>query len=315
MHSVGIVIPTYKARNYLPRILPKLRQYYPEIPILVVDSESKDGSAEYAQNCGAFVEVIRQSDFNHGLTREYARKKINTDIVVMMTQDAVPVNEDLIDRLVSPLIEGKAAVSYARQLPHDGADFFEAFPRDFNYPPESHIRSQEDIRIYGCLTYFCSDTCAAWLNSALDEIGGFDPVLLGEDTVAVAKLLKRGHKIAYVADAMVRHSHRYTLAQEMKRYFDAGYERKRLQSLLLSEVNDEKRGRAYAHEMFRRLAKEKPYFIPYGLMHLAAKYMGYFLGKHSRWVPKLLWPSLSSQPYYWSSVIAKKNTGTGSQLD
>src|SRR5665213_1398369 len=105
MKSVGIVIPTYKARSHLPILLPRLRKIYPALPILVVDSSSEDGTIEYAKSYGAEVIVIPQSEFNHGLTRELGRKKIATDIVVMMTQDAIPACDDLIDQLVLPLQE------------------------------------------------------------------------------------------------------------------------------------------------------------------------------------------------------------------
>ena len=42
--------------------------------------------------------------------------------------------------------------------------------------------------------------------TSLNEIGGFDPVLTSEDYFAVAKLLLKGYKIAYVAESVVVHS-------------------------------------------------------------------------------------------------------------
>ena len=41
----------------------------------------------------------------------------------------------------------------------------------------------------------------------------------------VAAMMQLGHNIAYVADAVVQHSHTYSLRQEFQRYFDAGYAR------------------------------------------------------------------------------------------
>jgi len=308
MENVGIAIPTYNGRQQLPNLLPYLRKTYPQLPILVVDSSSKDGTAQYARECGVKVEIIPQSDFNHGLTREFARKKLGTNIVVMMTQDAIPACDDLIQRLVKPILSGQAAVSYARQLPHLKAGFFESFPRDFSYSEKSYLRGIEDLKTYGSLTYFCSDSCAAWLNSALDAVGGFDSVLLGEDSVATARLLQKGFKIAYVAEALVRHSHAFSLLQEFKRYFDAGYERNRFRSLLFTEAGDEKQGSRYAATLFKRLITRNPAAIPYGFLHIASKYAGYLLGKNSRIVPQKFWKFLSSQPYYWSSKHFQKSS-------
>lgn len=301
------MIPTYGAEPVIGSLLTILKKDSDSIPILVIDSSSKDRTVEIAQSHKVQVEVIKQSDFNHGLTREYARKRVGTDIVVMMTQDIIPVTENLIDILVAPLLSGEASISYARQLPHLGAGFFEAFPREYNYPLKSEIRSLEDTKKYGSFAYFCSDSCAAWSNSALDEIGGFDPVLLGEDAVATAKLLKRGHKIAYVAEARVRHSHSYSLIEDMKRYFDAGFERNRLGRLLLSESKDEKRGASFTKAMFKRLVVENKAQIPYGLLTIASKYVGYKLGQNARIFPSWVYPKLSSQPYYWSSRFASTN--------
>ena len=72
----------------------------------------------------------------------------------MMTQDAYPVNNAMLERLVRPLLQGEASVSYARQIPHEGADIFEAFPRVFNYPPVSHSRDIGDLKKYGVFTFF-----------------------------------------------------------------------------------------------------------------------------------------------------------------
>ena len=50
------------------------------------------------------VITIKKHTFNHGATREMARKRMQTDFVVMMTQDACPVNEDFLQCLLAPLI-------------------------------------------------------------------------------------------------------------------------------------------------------------------------------------------------------------------
>lgn len=38
-----------------------------------------------------------------------------------------------------------------------------------------------------------------------------------------ARMIQAGYKIAYCAEASVRHSHNYTPKQEFQRYFDTGY--------------------------------------------------------------------------------------------
>jgi rhamnosyltransferase len=277
--SIGVIIPTWNSKHHLKNCLPPLINSRLKPKILCIDSSSNDGTVEFARELGIDTIVIERQEFNHGLTREKARRYMNTDIIVMMTDDAYAIDNSLLETLVDPIINGKSSIAYARQLPRLGSNFFESFPREFNYPPKSHIRSILDIEKWGVYTFFCSNSCAAYLNSALDEIGGFPDVLFGEDTVCTAKLLRKGHKIAYVAEAKVRHSHNYSLKQEFQRYYTIGQARKSYQKLLECKASDNKRGASFFKEMMKRLMKEKPYLLPYAILHTAVKFVGYHLGK------------------------------------
>lgn len=297
--TIGVVVLTLNAEKHLARCLNPILQSPLHPRVLVVDSSSTDGTITLAKQLGVEVQVISRKNFNHGKTREWARKQLMTDIVVMLTQDAHATNPEMLEILTRPLVEGKASLAYARQIPHEEAGFFESFPRDFNYPSVSEIRSFADIKSYGSHTFFCSDSCAAYLNSALDEVQGFRHVLLGEDTLAAAELLKKGHKIAYVAEAQVKHSHNYTLKQEFCRYFDTGLMRRTHENLLKCQEGDQKRGGDFARSMIKRLVQENPLLIPYACLHLLTKWLGYQLGKKSHRAPCWWKRTFSSQKYYW----------------
>ncbi|MBS4167669.1 glycosyltransferase family 2 protein [Parachlamydia sp. AcF125] len=299
--SIGVVLITHCAKKHLPFCLPPLLNSSLKPRILVVNSSSYDGTVELAQSLGAETLVIKRALFNHGSTRELARKYLNTDIVVMMTPDAYLTHPQGLEYLLEPIFQRKASITYARQIAHTGADFFEAFPREFNYPAQSHLRGIEDAAQFGAYIFFCSNSCAAYRNQALDEIGGFPAVLLGEDTAVVAQLLRKGHRIAYVAEAVVHHSHRYSLKQEFERHFDTGLARKKLQALLQGGGLDSDRGKRYAQEMFKRLLKNQPLMIPYAILHILAKWMGYKIGRMSCRAPLWLKKKLSSQDFYWVS--------------
>lgn len=297
--SIGVAVITHRAVSLLPQCLPPILQSEHRPKVLVVNSSSHDGTVELARERGAEVLIVPRSEFNHGATRELARRTLATDVVVMLTPDARPAGPEMLGRLVRPVIEGVAAVAYARQVPHVNAGFFESFLRDFNYPTESETRSIEDVRKIGPDAFFCSNVCAAWSNAALDEIGGFAPTLSLEDVIATAGLLNAGHRIAYCADAVVAHSHRYTLAQEFRRHFDIGYVRAGNRRLLFRLGGDERRGVSYTMNMLRRLILERPWLIPYGVAHVAAKYCGYKVGYHGHRLPDRLKRKLSAQDYFW----------------
>lgn len=297
--TIGCLIPTYKAKNHLQHCLKPLINSPLKPRILVIDSSSNDGTVELAKSLGAETVVIPQSEFNHGTTREMGRKMLGTDIVCMLTQDAYLLNENVLEMLVAPIIGNKAKIAYARQVPHRQAKFFESFPRHYNYPAESQLRGLEDCRQYGVYTFFCSNSCAAYSNTALDEIGGFEKVLLGEDTVATAKILRKGHRIAYCAEAIVHHSHDYTLKEEFRRSFDTGIARKGFAELIECGSSDMKHGAGYMKAMVFELARIAPWLLPYAFAHAISKWGGYKIGTMSVKAPAWFKRALSSQSYYW----------------
>ncbi len=302
--KIQIIIPTLDAIDNTRHFLENLEKIISSgFDVLVVDSSSSDGTASEAKRVGAEVLVIPRADFNHGATRESVRKKNSKDIVIFLTQDVVIISSSFIEFLVKPLIESKEiAVSYARQIPHENADIFEAFPRVFNYPEKSEIRSLADVDKYGIYTFFCSNSCSAYRNEQLDEIGGFDPLMNSEEYFAVVKLLNKGYKIAYVAEAVVKHSHRYSLSEGFKRYFDIGYVR-----ALFPEVNQkvgraEPRGWMYAKKLMAELVKRKQFhLIPFATLQFATMWFGFRTGYYSHWLPTEVKKRLSAQPEFWTS--------------
>lgn len=309
--KITVVIPTKNAGTDLALLLKKLHeQRLQPDSITIYDSASEDGTMMLAQKMGVNVKSVIPADFNHGATRELARKQTDAEIVIFMTQDAIPVDDLLIEKLVEPIINGTASFSYARQIPRRGAEIFESFPRQFNYPAESNIRSIADAEKYGVYTFFSSDSCAAYLNSALDEIGGFRPTLTSEDYFVAARLLRKGHKVAYVAGAVVEHSHAYTLFEEFKRYFDTGYVRAENPWVQDIVGQAEGRGKEYFAALLLVLSKSKPWLVPYAVVNTCVKLLGYRFGYWSFKSPTWWKKNLSGQRYYWDSIYHRKGKRT-----
>lgn len=226
-NKISVIIPTLNAEKELPYLLAALHKQKRKIEeIIVVDSASTDETVNICKKDGSIKLIqIERKDFDHGKTRDMAFKESIGDIVIFMTQDSIPANSGLIDRLVAPLEEGKAVLSTARQLPKKDASRMEQLVRAFNYPEKSHIRSKNDIQRMGIKTFFCSDVCAAYKREIYFELGGFDyPIKTNEDMFFAAKVINSGYRIAYVADALVYHSHNFTLKEQYKRNYIQGYE-------------------------------------------------------------------------------------------
>src|SRR5271155_809939 len=105
--TVGVAVITYKAVPLLPTCLPHLLASPLRPTVLVVNSSSNDGTVELAEKMGAETLVVPRNEFNHGATRELARRALGTDIVVMITPDAKPTGPEMVGNLVRPIAEGR----------------------------------------------------------------------------------------------------------------------------------------------------------------------------------------------------------------
>lgn len=230
MREVDVIIPVYKPGAEFVEVIEKLeRQTVPVRRIILFNTEQKYWNAfEYETPRRKRYENVRvyhisKREFDHGKTRREAVKKSATDIFVMMTQDAVPADEFLLERLIAPLAERDVAVSYAKQLPREEAGPVERFTREFNYPSKSCIKSAADIPEMGIKTFFCSNVCAAYRRDIYERLGGFARrAIFNEDMLYAAGCIKAGCRIAYAADARVIHSHQYTNKEQFHRNFDLG---------------------------------------------------------------------------------------------
>lgn len=306
-YSVGVAVITYKDKRHLEKCLPPLVNSLLKPKVIVFNSSSNDGTVELAEKLGAKTLVIPRTEMNHGWAREISRKTLGTDIVVMMTPDAY-AKPDMLEKLIKPIVEGEAQVSYARQIAREDANIISKFGRLFNFPEESNVRSIKDVKKYGVYTAFISDACCAYLNSVLDEIGGFRWTLSGEDAIAGAMILKKGYKIAYTADAVVTHSHNYSPQKEFVRHFDTGMYRLQWKNILdLGHGSDHSRGASYAIEMFKYILVREPWMLPLAFLQLSLGYLGYQFGKlcYHR-APLWLYKKISPADFFWNSTGYKE---------
>jgi rhamnosyltransferase len=299
---LSIVIPTLNAGPYLAALLPALaRQGIPHDRFLVVDSASTDNTCEAFHDFGATVVAIDRRSFNHGGTRQRAvEMRADTDIVVMMTQDAIPQGDDAIRRLIDAFADPGIGMAYGRQLPRAAARGVERHARLLNYPSASQTRSLADRDRMGVKTVFCSDSFAAYRTSALAAAGGFpEDAFFAEDQLVAGRMLLHGWHIAYRGDASVVHSHGYTIAEEFRRYFDVGVFHGRNRWLIDSFGAAEGEGLRFVRSEVSYLLRHDPLLLPSAIVRTVAKYAGYKLGSRESSLPRRWKQRLSMQPFYW----------------
>jgi rhamnosyltransferase len=250
---------------------------------------------------GAEVHVIDRKTFDHGGTRQKAvATLVDTDIVIFLTQDAIPADANAFRNLVGAFENPRVGAAYGRQLPAPNATPFAAHARLFNYPVASEVRSLADVKRLGIKTAFCSNSFAAYRRKALLEAGGFPThAIFGEDMLAVATMLASGWEIQYVASALVHHSHNYTVSEEFRRYFDMGFFHGTHPDLMTRFGTPTGEGWQFVRSELAYLSRAAPTLIPSALARSVSKYLGYRLGKMARYLPTGFNRRVSMNQGYW----------------
>lgn len=306
MRNISVIIPTYNAQNYIEKLLKALAGQTAKVKeIIVIDSSSSDDTVALAGVYTSNITVIPKSEFDHGGTRTLAAKKAVGDILVFLTQDALPVNECSIEYIVNVFENDSVAAAYGRQLSYSETSLFGKHLREFNYPDKSYVREYDDRRVYGLKTIFLSDSFSAYRRDALECVGWFkNSLILGEDTYVCALLLQAGYKVAYSAEAQVYHSHSYSMFQDFKRYFDIGVFHSCEDWILrdFGKVGGE--GLKYIKSETRYLIQSGGwYLLPESYIRNMLKYAGYALGRHYQKLPRALIKLISMHSRWWNRNV------------
>lgn len=305
--TVDVIIPTYHSDDKLDRLLIMLyKQTVKPNRVIILHTRSYEGELQplpEIEGSNITVVPIEKKDFDHGGTRKYGASLSDADILLFMTQDAVPVDEYLIENLLKPYEETGVAASYARQLAQTDDNLIERFTRSFNYPKKSRIKSAADAAELGIKTIFCSNVCASYKNSVYRSLGGFvDRTIFNEDMLMAAAMIDAGYRIAYVAEARVYHSHSYTYLQQFSRNFDLGVSHKQYAEVF-SRYKSEAEGIRLVKKTLDYLIEKKLYnHIADLILTSAFKFLGYQLGKRYDLLPMRLVRCFSMNKSYWDKL-------------
>ena len=139
----------------------------------------------------------------------------------MLSQDVRLLNDTAVATLASA-VNGQVVYAYGRQV--TAKKNIEYYVRKKNYGETSFTVSSEDIESLQLKAFFSSDAFAAYHRPTFIIINGYDgiPMMMNEDMYYSKKILDTGFKKAYVAEAVVDHSHKFTLKQLYNRYYATG---------------------------------------------------------------------------------------------
>ena len=300
--EVDVLIPVYRPDGKLTELLKRLKmQNYPIHRVILMNTEEKHFPAELT-GIWDRVEVyhLAKEEFDHGGTRDRGVRMSTADLVVCMTQDAMPADETLIEELVKPFEDPEVWAAYARQLPNEDCREVEKYTRSFNYPEQSMVKTKEDLDRLGIKTFFCSNVCAAWRREKYLELGGFvKHTIFNEDMILAGTMIKQGGKIAYCAKAKVIHSHNYSAFQQFHRNFDLAVSQT-MYPEVFGGIRSESEGIKLVKKSLSYCIKTgKPWLMIQVVTQSAGKLLGYKMGQRYRSLPMWLILRCTMSPSFW----------------
>lgn len=309
MKTVDVCIPVYKPGEDLRKLLYRLcRQSCRVNCIRIVNTEEEFWQEDFLTEprlagIPVVLQHITKDEFDHGGTRSMMAEESDAELLLFMTQDAFPRDDQLIRRMAEAFDDTSVAAAYARQLPKPGCAPLEKQSRLFNYPARSCTKSGEDLSRLGIKTYYCSNVCAMYRREIYERLSGF-PVntIFNEDMIFAHKVIEAGFHIAYIADARVFHSHNYTLSQYFRRSFDMAVSQTQHPEVF-GGVSSEKEGMRLVRTVTAALVKQKRALeiVPF-YFQCAAKYAGYFLGKHYIRLPQKIVMACTDNKSFWKKA-------------
>lgn len=230
--KVTVCIPTYNGEEFLKDVLNGvfLQKCSFDYEVLVIDSGSSDKTLDIiAKFPKARLHQIPNSEFGHGKTRNLAAQLANGEIMVYLTQDAVPATKKWLEYMIEPFaISPKVVCVFGKQIPRvtcvaplkrEIMSAFNALGPDHSLMIHRGTSLVSDQKFKHTLTFF-SDVNSAVKRDLLLNTIPFRDVAYSEDQALGVDVLKAGYLKAYTPFGAVYHSHDYPL----KKYFHRKYD-------------------------------------------------------------------------------------------
>jgi GT2 family glycosyltransferase len=245
--TITVAIPVRDGGTLLAGTLAALARQSVTHELLVCDSGSRDGSVALARSHGARVLEIAPQRFSHGGTRNLLLAEARGEHVALLTQDAEPADERWLERLLGgfelatdvgivygpyrPRPDAPAAVRielerWFASLSPDGLARVERLGSSRAGEPGANggagamaplLPAAELVGRRG----FFTDANACIARGAWERVP-FREVPYAEDRVLAIDMLRAGYAKAFVPQAAVLHSHRYSSREQLRRSFDEG---------------------------------------------------------------------------------------------
>ena len=228
---LDVVIPTFNGIGELEPVIEALvnQACADQMQIYCIDSSSTDGTAEWLKRQREVsITSIKQSEFQHGRTRNFGASLGKAPIISFLTQDAMPSNSSWGSDILKMFRHvPEAAGLVGRHLPYPDHPYTvrleieRHFSRMLDFPlklskeTDAARWSSGDIG-WRQFLHFYSDNNSAMRRKIWNDIP-YPEIEYGEDQVWAASVIEAGHTKVYAPTVCVYHSHHFTPEETYKR--------------------------------------------------------------------------------------------------
>ncbi len=187
-------------------------QSYKDFELLVVDSGSTDRTLEIVRQFPHRLIQIEPTQYYPGSVLNMAIENTRSEIIVFQNSDTVPLRHDSLGNLVDAFDDPGIQAALTRQLPRPEADTWVRHDYALSFPDAEKTPSWITLSL----------PMAAMRRSIWEQRPFYTDAWASEDTEWGQWAVNNGHQIKYVKDALVMHSHNYSLRQVYGRKFVEG---------------------------------------------------------------------------------------------
>jgi glycosyltransferase involved in cell wall biosynthesis len=212
--DISIIIRSKNEERCIGQTLSAIFQQRIDIPfeVIVIDSGSTDRTLDIVRRHAVRLYEIETQQFTYGRALNYGSSLARGQYLINLSAHCIPTDSNWMARLIDSLrCDSRIAATYGGQVPMKGVNPFEERTMMAVFMPDNHGRIRSPFSNANC-----SIRKNVWEMYPFDETASF-----AEDYIW-SKTLPTEHKITYVPDAAVYHTHPLHLKYWAKRSYDSG---------------------------------------------------------------------------------------------
>ncbi len=197
---VSVLIRALNEADNIRETIDRIRaQDFPgEVEIIVLDTDSTDGTADVAKRAGAKV-FSYDKPFSYGGTINAGAELASGEVLVVLAAHAFPYDRAWLGELVGPLRDPKVAATTSRHVAGRDTDPFMRRGIDRRFPCRF-------IYSYPTCPVSVSNVSAAYRRELVIRFPFDEAVRFSEDYLWADRIMRAGYRVVYVPTSVVVHA-------------------------------------------------------------------------------------------------------------